>query len=116
MLNFYGYKKCDTCRRAEKYLNEKKIEYKFIDITEKPPAAAQLKKILSASGHEIKALYNTSGQEYRRLKFKEKAAAMSEAEIFKTLAGNGRLLKRPLVVEGAKATIGFKDDFKKIWK
>ncbi len=37
MLKFYGYKKCGTSRKAEKWLDAKSIERDFIDITENPP-------------------------------------------------------------------------------
>ena len=37
-VEFYGYKRCGTCRKAEKFLEEAGQEYRFIDITENPPS------------------------------------------------------------------------------
>jgi glutaredoxin len=54
MLKFYGYKKCDTCRKAEKALAKLGREYEFIDITLDPPAQASLKKMVGQSGAELK--------------------------------------------------------------
>jgi arsenate reductase len=116
MLRFYGYRKCDTCRKAEKALGKAGREYEFIDITEAPPDAAALKRIVRQSGAELKKFFNTSGVQYKELKIKDKAAGMGEAEILALLAGNGRLIKRPLVTDGARSTVGFDEAvFAKTW-
>jgi arsenate reductase len=117
MLTFYGYKKCDTCRKAEKALAKLGREYAFVDITENPPSRAALKKIVDQSGAELKKFFNTSGVQYKELNIKDKVPGMGEAEILAMLAGNGRLLKRPLVTDGAKSTVGFDEAaFGKAWK
>jgi arsenate reductase (glutaredoxin) len=117
MLTFYGYKKCDTCRKAEKALTGLGREYAFVDITENPPSRAALKKIAAQSGADPKKLFNTSGVQYKELKIKDKAPKLSESEILDLLAGNGRLIKRPLVTDGAKSTVGFEAAaFAKAWK
>lgn len=116
MLRFYGYKKCDTCRKAEKALGKAGREYEFIDITEAPPDQAALERIVRQSGAELKKFFNTSGVQYKELKIKDKVAGMGEAEILALLAGNGRLIKRPLVTDGARSTVGFDEAaFAKIW-
>src|SRR4051812_14620621 len=61
MLKFYGYKKCDTCRKAEKALAKLGKEYEFVDITLEPPSQSGLKKIVQQSGAELKKFFNTSG-------------------------------------------------------
>lgn len=117
MLTFYGYKKCDTCRKAEKALAKLGREYSFVDITEAPPSQAALKKIVQQSGAELKKFFNTSGVQYKELGIKDKAPKMSEAQILEMLAGNGRLLKRPLVTDGSKSTVGFDEAaFAKAWR
>jgi arsenate reductase len=117
MLTFYGYKKCDTCRKAEKSLAKLGREYAFVDITESPPSRADLKKIVARSGAELKKFFNTSGVQYKELGIKDKAPKMSEAEILEMLAGNGRLIKRPLVTDGTKSTVGYDEAaFAKTWK
>ena len=117
MLKFYGYKKCDTCRKAEKALAKMGQEYEFIDITEAPPGQAALKQIVRQSGAELKKFFNTSGVQYKELRIKDKAPRMSEAEILAMLAGNGRLIKRPLVTDGSRSTVGFDEKtFAQTWK
>jgi arsenate reductase len=117
MITFYGYRKCSTCRKAEKALEAGGIPYTFRDITETPPSKTTLKKILTQSGVPLKKLFNTSGEQYKLLGIKDKLATMTEAQALELLAGNGRLIKRPLVTDGAKATVGFDEAvFGKAWK
>ena len=117
MLKFYGYKKCGTSRKAEKALQEANIEYKFIDITEKPPARTTLAKIIKQSGEPIKKFFNTSGEAYKSQNMKEKIPTMTNAQITEALAANGRLIKRPIVTDGQQSTVGFSEEtFKKTWK
>jgi Spx/MgsR family transcriptional regulator len=119
MLKFYGYKKCSTCRKAEKWLESQSIEYRFVDITEVVPSSAELKKALKALKEKdgsLKNLFNTSGVQYRELKIKDKLPNLSEAEAIELLSGNGKLVKRPLVLEGNACTVGFKEDvYKETW-
>jgi len=117
MLTFYGYKKCDTCRKAEKALAKLGREYAFVDITENPPTRSALKKIVDQSGAEMKKFFNTSGVQYKELKIKDKIPKLGETGILDLLAGNGRLIKRPLVTDGSKSTVGFDEAaFAKVWK
>jgi arsenate reductase len=55
--------------------------------------------------------------QYRELNIKERLPALSEREILALLAGNGRLIKRPLVSDGKHATVGFNEErFVAIWR
>lgn len=116
MLKFYGYNKCSTCRKAKLWLQVKGLELQEIDITEDPPTLAQLKKYYKASGKELKAFLNTSGVQYRALNMKEKVKTLSEAKILEMLSNEGRLLKRPIVTDGKKVTVGFREEeFAELW-
>jgi Spx/MgsR family transcriptional regulator len=110
MLKFYGYKKCDTCRKAEKFLQRAAITYEFIDITENPPTAEVLASIAKRANTPLRKLFNTSGIQYRELKIKAQLPTLSDQEILALLAGNGRLIKRPLITNGKKASVGFNEE------
>ena len=107
MITFYGYKKCSTCRKAEKALEKSGCDYAFAAITEKPPSKAELKSIQTQAGIPIRKLFNTSGEQYKLLGLKDKVANLSDEAIFDLLAKNGRLIKRPLVTNGKKSSVGF---------
>lgn len=115
-MKFYGYKKCSSCRDAEKLLTAKKIAYEFIDITEHPPTEKELKDIVKNAGLPLTKFLNTSGEVYRSLGLKDKLKTMSEGEIISLLSKQGRLIKRPLITDGKKASVGASDEALKIWK
>ncbi len=117
MLKFYGYKQCDTCRKAEQFLQQSGVAYEFIDITLNPPDAEGLAAIVARAGVSLNKLFNTSGVQYRELKIKERLPALSDQEILALLAGNGRLIKRPLITDGKRATVGFDAErFAAVWR
>ena len=114
LMKVYSYSKCGTCRNAIKDLEEKKIKFEVIDITENPPSKKVLKSAVKAKG--LQKLFNTSGVQYRELKIKDKLKSMTEAQAIDLLASNGRLIKRPIVVDKDKITIGFNaDEYKQVW-
>lgn len=116
MLKFYGYKKCGTCRKAEQFLQRAEIAYEFIDITENSPTGVELAAIVERANVPLNKLFNTSGVQYRELEIKKKLPALSSREILALLASNGRLIKRPLVTDGKRATVGFNEEqFTAIW-
>lgn len=117
MLTFYGYKKCGTCRKAEQALVRLGVEYRFVDITERPPGSGTLRKLARQAGVEGRKLFNTSGVQYRALGIKMRLPDLTEAAIYQLLAGDGRLIKRPIVTDGEHTTIGFREDaFVAAWR
>ncbi len=54
---------------------------------------------------------------YRELGLKDRLAEMSEEEQLTLLASDGMLIKRPIVTDGEKVTLGFKEsEFEHAWK
>lgn len=116
-IQFINYPKCTTCKKAQKWLDENGIAYENIHIVEQTPSKEQLKAYYEASGLPLKKFFNTSGMKYRELELKDKLPTMSEDEQLALLASDGMLIKRPLVTDGKKLTLGFKEsDFLKTWE
>ena len=116
MLTFYHYAKCSTCVKAKKYLTSGGRTLKEIDITTAPPVAGALAKLIAKSGRPYTDFLNRSGVQYREKNMKEKVKQLSEGEVVKMLASEGRLIKRPIVTDGVKVTVGFNEaDFKQAW-
>ncbi|MEM8737092.1 MAG: Spx/MgsR family RNA polymerase-binding regulatory protein [Planctomycetota bacterium] len=115
-IRFYGYMKCDTCRRARKWLDAQAVAYEWIDITRDPPSAAALRTILDAGRYGLKQLFNISGQSYRALNLKDRLDAMDEAEAVALLAADGKLIKRPVVTDDRRHTVGFRAAvYEEVW-
>ena len=108
MLKVYCYSKCSTCKKALKWLNEKKIEHEVIDIKADHPDEDALRKYYAISGLPLKRFFNTSGMQYRELELSKRLPDMGEDEQFRLLASDGRLVKRPLLVGDGFVLAGFK--------
>jgi arsenate reductase (glutaredoxin) len=109
-LTFYWYPKCGTCRNAKKWLDEQELSYEAVHIVESPPSRSELEKIYRTSGLELKKLFNVSGQKYRELGLKDKLKDATEEEMLDILASDGMLMKRPILTNGEKVTVGFKQE------
>ena len=113
-MKFFSYNKCGTCRKAKKILDAYKVSYDEIDITETPPPKSVLKKAIKLKG--MKKLFNTSGEQYKKLRIKDKIGGMTEVQAIELLSRNGRLVKRPIVVDGNRITVGFDEiEYEKVW-
>ena len=106
---FICYPKCSTCKKAKKWLDEHNVEYTERHIVESNPSYEELKLWHEKSGLALKKFFNTSGLLYKELQLKDKLPEMSEEEQLKLLATNGMLVKRPIVVEGDKVLVGFRE-------
>ncbi|EJW20673.1 hypothetical protein IMCC14465_15600 [alpha proteobacterium IMCC14465] len=106
MLNVYGLKNCDTCRKALSWLQSENIAHQFFDIRKDGFTETDLKRWLAALGHE--QLINRRGTSWRNLD-----AAVQESLSEKTAAAlvltEPALMKRPIFDDGNKFVIcGFK--------
>lgn len=106
-LKFYQYPKCSTCKRAVAFLKQQGVQFLDIDISQSPPSVAELKQMLKAYDGNLRKLFNTSGIQYRELGLKDKLADMSEQEALQMLSSNGKLVKRPFLLDGSKGAVGF---------
>lgn len=106
---FIEYPKCSTCKKAKKWLDDKKIEYQDRHIVEETPTQEELKEWIEKSGYEIKKFFNTSGLKYKELNLKEKLSNMTDEEKIELLSSNGMLIKRPLFIAKNKILVGFKE-------
>ncbi len=115
-ITYYGYPKCSTCRKAQKWLTDQGIDFDAVNLVETPPTAEVLKDMIETSGFELKKFFNTSGKVYREENLKEKLPTMSTDDQIALLASNGMLIKRPIVFGEGKITVGFKEEtFEEVW-
>lgn len=106
---FICYPKCSTCQKAKEWLNGRNVKYTERHIVEKNPSYDELKEWYQKSGLPLKKFFNTSGLLYKEMQLKDKLASMSEEEQLKLLSTNGMLVKRPLLVDGDKVLVGFRE-------
>ena len=109
MALFVCYAKCSTCKKAEKWLQEKEIACTIRPIKEENPTREELESWHRKSGLDIKRFFNTSGNLYKEMKLKDRLPEMSLSEKLDLLATDGMLVKRPILVEGDTVLVGFKE-------
>ena len=103
------YRKCSTCQRALKWLEEHHVKFEERPIAEANPSYEELKQWHQLSGLPLKKFFNTSGLLYKDMGLKDKLPELSEEEQLRLLATNGMLVKRPLVVGDDYVLVGFKE-------
>lgn len=108
-MKFICYKKCSTCQKAKKWLEEKGIVFEERPIKEENPTAEELKKWHEMSGLPLKKFFNTSGLVYKSMNLKDKLKDMTQEEQYELLATDGMLVKRPLLVGDDFVLVGFKE-------
>ena len=106
---FICYDKCTTCKKAQKWLDDRGEAYTRREIKSEPPTEAELRAWHRLSGLPLKRFWNTSGQQYRALGLKDRLADMSEEEQLRLLASDPMLVRRPLLIGETFVRPGFRE-------
>jgi arsenate reductase len=104
-----SYDGCGTCKNARKWLAARESEVEVRPIVTSPPTREELAAWIPASGLSVRKWLNTSGQSYRALG-KEAVAAMSDEALLLALSRDGKLVKRPVLVDGGRVVVGFREE------
>lgn len=113
-MKIYTYRNCGTCQKATKWLRAAGIDFEEIPIRDAPPAVTELQAMLETVGGDLRALCNTSGQDYRALGLKDKLPRMAPAAGLELLSSQGNLVKRPFLIDERRGIrlLGFREE---IW-
>jgi Spx/MgsR family transcriptional regulator len=107
-VTVYGLDKCDTCKKAKKWLDRHAVTYQFIDYRAQPTTPAMLKQWADAVGG-FEKLVNRSGTTWRNLLPTRKNPG-SDAEWNLLIRENPALVRRPVVVlADGTVSLGFSD-------
>lgn len=109
MFTFVCYPKCTTCQKAQKWLENRGVAFTQRHIKEENPTAEELRAWWERSGLPLKRFFNTSGLQYKALGLKDKLPSMTEEEQLALLAGDGMLVKRPILVGEDLVLVGFRE-------
>lgn len=104
-----SYSGCGTCKKALRWLEAQGVHVDVRPIVEKPPTPAELDAWIPLSGKPARKWLNTSGQSYRALD-PAQAKAADESTLRRWLAADGKLVKRPVLVDGDRVLVGFRED------
>ena len=108
VINIYGLNKCDTCRKARKWLARFAIQHQFIDYRDEPATPAMLRQWADAVGG-FEALVNRSGTTWRILAPSRKSPG-SAAEWSLLIREYPALVRRPVLeLADGSVHLGFSD-------
>ena len=106
---FYSYSKCSTCRKASRWLNQKGLEYQLIDIVKETPSVKYLDLALKQFSADKRVIFNTRGKNFKSIELD--IYTSSNEELIQILLSDGKLIKRPFLVdEGQKIILGFNEN------
>jgi arsenate reductase (glutaredoxin) len=107
-IQIFGTTKCQDTRKAQRYFQERRIPFQFIDLTAKGPSRGELNSLKAAVG--IDNLIDREGRVYTRKNLKYLIHNVEEE-----LLNDPLLLKTPVVRNGREATVGYQPEVWKSW-
>lgn len=105
----FDYPKCSTVRKAKQWLDQKGIPYETRHLVNEPLTKEEIVDLHQKSGLPLKRFFNTSGVRYRELGLKNIINTAPEDELYDCLASDPMLVKRPVLTDGQKVLVGFKE-------
>lgn len=108
LLDVYGLKNCDSCKKARKELEAAEIEYEFHDLRDEGVTKAQVARWAKKAGWE--RMLNKSSTTWRALPDADKTG-LTEEKAVALMAANPTLIKRPLITRShADVFVGWSKD------
>ncbi len=106
MITLSGIPNCDTVKKARTWLDGRGVDYRFHDFKKEGVTAAELEKWADAAGWEV--LLNKRGTTFRGLSDADKED-IDRAKAIRLMEAHPSLIKRPVVSDGTRVTVGFSD-------
>ena len=104
MIEVYGLKNCDTCRKARAWLDAKGMAHRFHDVRADGLSDKDLARWVKAEGWE--KLLNRRGTTWRGLPEKDKDG-VDAAKAVKLMLTHPALIKRPVFEAGGQVVVGW---------
>jgi arsenate reductase (glutaredoxin) len=103
----YGFKNCDTMKKARAWLDGHGVAYDFHDYKVAGIAKEKLSGWSKTVGWET--LLNRSGTTFRKLPEADKEG-LNEAKALALMLAQPSMIKRPVLEAGGKLLVGFKPE------
>jgi Spx/MgsR family transcriptional regulator len=107
MITLYGIKNCDTVRKARRWLDDRRLEYRFHDLRADGLGPDLIDRWMQSL--EWEQLVNRRGTTWRKLPEKQRAG-LDAAKAREIMLANPAIIKRPVVDTGSGFHVGFSDE------
>jgi arsenate reductase (glutaredoxin) len=101
----YGIANCDTVKKSRAWFVAQGKAYQFHDYKKQGVPEAALRQWTKLLGWE--ALVNKKGTTWRQLDPQRQAVVTDEASAMDLMLANSSVIKRPVVVQGERVSVGF---------
>lgn len=108
MYIIYGIKNCNTMKKAFIWLDEHQINYQFHNYKTDGLSAELLNDLLKLV--DWQSLLNTRGTTWRKLDEALRNQIDNQDAAIKVMLANPSILKRPLLIDGKRALLGFSEE------
>lgn len=106
MLHIIGIPNCNKIRDTKKWMDEREVEYEFINVKKEPLTIDEIKDLEFKVGMDV--LMNNRGTTYRKLGLKDKD--LSKEELIKVMHENQSIIKRPVIVYENSVLVGYDEE------
>ena len=108
MYIIYGIKNCNTMKKAFTWLDEHQINYQFHNYKTDGLSVELLNDLLKLV--DWQSLLNTRGTTWRKLDEALRNQIDNQDAAIKVMLANPSILKRPLLIDGKRALLGFSEE------
>ena len=108
MYIIYGIKNCNTMKKAFTWLDEHQVNYQFHNYKTDGLSAELLNDLLKLV--DWQSLLNTRGTTWRKLDEALRNQIDNQDAAIKVMLANPSILKRPLLIDGKRALLGFSEE------
>ncbi|OCF93850.1 ArsC family reductase [Gilliamella sp. wkB7] len=108
MYIIYGIKNCNTMKKAFTWLDDHQVQYQFHNYKTDGLSADLLDTFLQLV--DWQSLLNTRGTTWCKLDEQVRAQINNAQAAKKIMLDNPSILKRPLLIDGKRALLGFSDE------
>ena len=107
-MKVYGIPNCTTVKKARAWLDERALEYVFVDFRKTPPDRALLRRWVERFGRD--KVLNRRGTTWRGLDAATQDGVTDDASAIDVMLAHPSVIKRPVVEHDGGALIGFEPD------
>jgi arsenate reductase-like glutaredoxin family protein len=101
-VQIFGVRNSQGTRAAERYFKERRVAIQFVDLKQRPMAAAEIKRFIDRFG--MTALLDAEGKAFVHAGLKY--MRLTDADLLARIEKEPNLLKLPLVRAGKSLSIG----------
>lgn len=111
-IQIFGTKKSADTRKAQRFFQERRIQFQFVDLKQKDLSKGELESVARAVGGVDELIDNTCRDQKTLTLIKY----LVPEQKFEKILENQQILKQPIVRNGKRATLGYQPDVWKEWE